>query len=268
MDKKFARSPSLAPALRACFLTLFALLVPAALHAAPQDGALRVELTTAYNFIVDSNVETPATYAPRAAYISAKIWNDGPTAITNVKAFVGDKIANTPGIYPSRVHTENPLLVGPLPDPGGDPLLSAFALTHEGGSLGVLDATREIPSIPPGGYVPVYWLVSYPNLDENDKSVTGGSKPDDDLFLEYDVWATGNDGTDDREVDVRRKVTMRSCISASSNKIFPNTANKVPLAYKELLEKFDPEWNTIEDDGTPGTSVITKGIWYDLGSVN
>jgi len=229
-------------------------------NAAPQDGAMRLELTTAYNFIVDSNVESPSTYAPRAAYISARIWNDGTVPITNVRAYIGDRIANTPGIYPSRLHPENTNITGPLA--GG-----AFALTHEGGSLGALDATRQIPSIPPGGYVPVYWLVSYPNLDVNGKSVTGGAKPNDDLYLFYDIWATGDEGVTPRTVDVRRRVTMRSCISAMANKIFPNTANKVPTQYQQILDTYSPEWNNIAADGSPGTNIRTEGIWYDLGNV-
>ncbi len=36
------------------------------LYAAAQDTDLRVEPITAYNFIVDSNVESPSTYAPAA----------------------------------------------------------------------------------------------------------------------------------------------------------------------------------------------------------
>lgn len=245
------------PLIRMVACIAIALFALSSARAATQDGALRLELTTAYNFIVDSNVESPSTYAPRAAYISAKIWNDGPTPITNVEAFVGDRIANTPGIYPSRPH---PGIVGPLP--GGE-----FSLTHEGGSLGASDATRSLDVIPPGGYVPVYWLVSYPNLDINGNSVTGGSKPDDDLFLFYDLWVRGNEGSTPREVDVRRRVNMRSCISAMANKIFPNTANKVPQLYQDILQRYAPEWSSLPQDGSPGTSVITEGIWYDLGNV-
>lgn len=247
--------------LRSAEALAFLLLSATFASAAPQDGPLRIELTTAYNFIVDSNVETPATYAPRSAYISARIWNDGATPITDVRAYIGNKINNTPGIYPSRVHDENTNITGPLT--GG-----AFALTHEGGTMGTSDATRPLGTIPPGGYIPVYWLVSYPNLDENDVSVTGGIKPDDDLFLFYDIWATGNEGATARAVDVRRRATMRSCISAMANKIFPNTANKVPQLYQDILDKFQPEWNDLPADGTPGTRIVTEGIWYDLGNVN
>jgi uncharacterized repeat protein (TIGR01451 family) len=259
MNKSLDRRSQFQSALRACSLVLLGLLAAASHHATA--SPLRIELTTAYNFIVDSNVETPSTYAPRAALISARIWNDGPTTITDVRAFVGDKTEDTPGIYPSRVHTENPDITGPLP--GG-----AFALTHEGGGLGTSDASRVLADIPPGGYVPVYWLISYPNLDINAESVTGDIKPEDDLYLYYDVWVRGEDGTQTQEADVRRRVTMRNCISAMANKIFPHTANKVPQAYQDLLEKYEPEWNNIKDDGTPGTRVITEGIWYDLGNVS
>ncbi|MCC5848416.1 MAG: DUF11 domain-containing protein [Verrucomicrobia bacterium] len=236
-------------------------LCPLLAHTANPDGPLRIEVTTAYNFIVDSNVETPATYAPRAAFISARIWNDGSQPLTDVVANIGDFSEGTPGIYPSRVHTENTDITGPLP--GG-----AFALTHEGGSMGLADATRTFSEIPAGGYVPVYWLVSYPNLDVDEKSVTGGRKPDDDLYLFYDIWVRADDGAVQREADVNRRANMRRCLSAMANKIFPNTANKVPQEYQDLLERFQPEWNNIEADGSPGTSVITEGIWYDLGNVN
>jgi len=214
-------------------------------------GPLRIEVTTAYNFIVDSNVESPSTYAPRSAYISARIWNDGVTDLTGVYAYVGN--GTTPGVYDSTTVAEGE----------GRGYWGTFSLTHEGGSLGAGDAARFVGTIPAGEYVPVYWLVSYPNLDPNGQSVTGGSKPDDDLVLDYTVWAT--DGTN--TADVPRTATMRNCISAMANKIFPNTANKVPQEYQDLLEKYEPQWNSLAADGSPGTSIVTEGIWYDLGNV-
>lgn len=93
---------------------------------------LRIEVISAYNLVVDSNVESPSTYAPRAAYLGATYHNDGTNALTDVWAYIGDYAAGTPGLYPSRAH---PPLNGPLP---GD----EFALTHEGGALGAADATR------------------------------------------------------------------------------------------------------------------------------
>ena len=219
---------------------------------------LRVEVTTAYNAIVDSNVGTPASYAPSSFYLSARVWNDGSTPMENVVVRVGDFDAGTPGIYPSRAH---PGLTGPLA--GGQ-----FALTHEGGSSGAADATRNLGTIAPGSYKPVYWLVSYPSLDINENPVTGGAKPDDDLFLYYDVWATGTANSTTYNVDRTRRIFMRSCISAMANKIFPNTANKVPQEYKDLLDRFEPAWADFPEDGSPGTSIVTEGVWYDLGNVN
>ena len=235
-----------------CLVTVGAVLIQPAAWA-----QLRIEVISAYNLVVDSNVESPSTYAPRAAYLGATYHNDGTNALTDVWAFIGDYAAGTPGTYPSRAH---PPLNGPLP---GD----EFALTHEGGALGAADATRYLGTIEPGGSVTVYWLVSYPNLDEDGKSVTGGIKPDDDLWLTYDVWGTARDGATPLEESETRTVTMRNEISAMANKIFPNGANKVPQEYLDLLQLYEPSWTNTADDGTPGTSISTEGIWYDLGNV-
>src|SRR5215207_9635166 len=53
-------------------------------YATNPSGDLRIEVITAYNFIVDSNVESPSTYAPEAATIGAKFCNDGTNDMTNV----------------------------------------------------------------------------------------------------------------------------------------------------------------------------------------
>ena len=221
-------------------------------------ASLRIEVIAAYNLVVDSNVESPSTYAPRAAYLGATYHNDGTNPLTDVWAYIGDYTAGTPGTYPSRAH---PPLDGPLP---GD----EFALTHEGGALGTADATRYLGTIDPGESVTVYWLVSYPNVDDNGDAVWGPSvKPDDDLWLEYDVWGTARDGAAPLEAVESRTVTMRNEISAMANKIFPNGANKVPDEYKALLEIYTPSWTNTAEDGTPGTLISTEGIWYDLGNV-
>jgi uncharacterized repeat protein (TIGR01451 family) len=221
-------------------------------------GQLRIDVVAAYNLVVDSNAGTPSSYAPKAAYLGAKFWNDGTQALTDVWAYIGDYAAGTPGTYPSRSHMS---LVGPLP--GGE-----FALTHEGGALGASDATRFLGTIQPGECVTVYWLVSYPHLDENGVPVWGPSvKPDDDLWLEYNVWGTAMDGAAPLEADVTRKLTMRNEISAMANKIFPNGANKVPSAYQDLLAMYEPSWTNTASDGTPGTVIFTEGVWYDLGNI-
>ncbi len=215
-------------------------------------GDLRIEPMAAYNFVVDSNVESPSTYAPRSAYVGASFHNDGTNVLTDVWAYIGDYTNNTPGIYPQRTHTG---------------LTGTFSLTHEGGSLGTTDAARYLGTIQPGESKMVYWLLSYPNLDDEGKSVTGGIKPSDDLYLEYALWSTALDGGTPVGTNVTRTATMRNEISAMANKIFPNGANKVPQEYKDLLDFYEPSWTNAYDDGTPGTFITTEGIWYDLGNV-
>ncbi len=243
------------------FFGLCVLLCAGHAWSAATDGALRVELVTTYNLTVDSNAGSPSSYAPRAAYLGATFHNDGSVPLTDVIACIGDYkggAGDTPGLYPSRVHDG---LTGPLD--GG-----AFALTHEGGSAGVSDATRYIASIPAGGSVTVYWLISYPQLDVNGIPTWGLSvKPDDDLWLQYDVWARANEGATARAVDLTRTLTMRNEISASSNLVLPNTANKVPTYYRDLLSQYVPAWTNISMDGTVGSRIVSQGVWYDLGIV-
>ncbi len=109
--------------------------------------------------------------------------------------------------------------------------------------------------------------MSYPNLDDNGDSVTGGIKPFDDLWLQYTIWGTADDGGSPLEADVPRIVTMRNEISAMANKSFPNGANKVPQEYLDLLEQYEPAWTNKAENGTPGTLIATEGVWYDLGNV-
>ena len=192
--------------------------------------------------------------------MGATFYNDGAVPLTDIIACIGDYkggAGNTPGIYPTAT---NSVLTGPL---GG-----AFALTHEGGSSGLADATRYIASIPAGGSVTIYWLVSYPQLDVNGIPTWGTSvKPDDDLRLQFDVWATASEGGTPRSVDATRTVTLRNEISASANKIFPSTANKVPAYYQQLFNQYVPAWTNVSADGTVGTRIMTEGVWYDFGNV-
>src|SRR5688572_26823788 len=95
------RSHRAHPAQLACALLVILSLVSPALTAsvaaAPSDGVLRIEPITAYNFVVDSNVETPATYAPEAATIGARFCNDGATDLANLFAYVGNYDPNSDG---------------------------------------------------------------------------------------------------------------------------------------------------------------------------
>lgn len=235
-------------------LFLFVLCVCPA-FAAIQDGSLRVEVLAGHNLVIDNN-ESPRTYAPETAFVGVKFHNSGSQPLTDIVAKIGDYkggVGDTPGVYPSRTH------VG---------LTGTFSLTHQGGSLGLADATRYIASIPAGGSVTVYWLVGYPHTDTNGVPTSGFStKPDDDLWMEYDVWATAKEGVTSRAVDVTQTVYCRQDIAASANKIFPNGANKVPQYYLDLMQQYVPAWTNKVYDGSVGTRVTTECYWYDLGVV-
>ncbi|MDJ0756510.1 MAG: SdrD B-like domain-containing protein [Ardenticatenaceae bacterium] len=224
-------------------------------QAANPNGGLRIEPFTAYNLIVDSNVETPATYAPEAFHIGAQFCNDNGTSLSDVVAYVGDYnggSGDTPGVYSSRSH------------PG---LTGTFSLTHLGGSVGTADAVRYIGDLAAGECRVQYWLVGYPRLDDNGNSVTLGIKPDDDLWLNYDLWATANNGA--LTAETTRRVTMRNEISAMANKIWPNTSSKVPNEFLQVVNDLGWSNPNVESNGPayPGQTLVMEGIWYDLGNV-
>ncbi len=259
----------------------------------PAWAALSVEIVNGYNLVVDSNVTAPPTYAPKSAYIGARICNTGDTAIDDVVAYVGDYIDgsnDTPGYFPvldsaaqsAAWDTAHPHIV----DTG------KYSLTIEADETGAADGTRYIGTLEPGECRMQYWLFSYPqcvNVDADgdgvyesnsddppcEVSITGGIKPEDDLVLDYDVWATTSTSGVSTAVETR-DFTMRNEISASANKIWPNTDSKVPNEYLEAIESVIG-WGTLGPDGQPlstgnpiypGQRVITtQGIWYDLGNV-
>src|SRR3712207_9002003 len=71
-----------------------------------------------------------------------------------------------------------------------------------------------------------------------------GIKPDDDLWLEYDIWATASDGGTPLTDSVTRQATMRNEISAAANKIWPRSEEHTSelqsrqyLVCRLLLEK-------------------------------
>jgi uncharacterized repeat protein (TIGR01451 family) len=259
-----------------CALALLSLL-GAALPASAA-GVLSVEIANGYNLVVDSNVTSPSTYGPAAAYIGARVCNTGDAPLTNVFAYTGNYnggVGSTPGTFPvfsstgDLVHTQ-------LTNTGN------YSLTLESGDLGAADGTRYIGTLGAGQCRMQYWLISYPqcvNVGGNPDappcaaSIAGGVKPDDDLSLNYDVWASA---ASTPTVSQRRDFTLRNEISASANKIWPNTTSKVPDAYLSAIQALIG-WGTLGPDGQPlsasnpvypGQRVITtQGIWYDLGNV-
>ena len=254
--------------------------------AAPAGAAtgMNVEIINGYNLIVDSNVTSPSTYAPSAAYIGARICNTGTPGVDgpldNVFANVGNYnagVGSTPGIFP-LYNSAGDLLRPHLTNTG------TYSLTLESGDTGVSDGSRYIGTLLAGQCRVEYWLFSYPacvNVGGNPDSppcaasIAGAAKPEDDLSLNYDVWATTTTVAVP-SVSSRRKFTLRNEISASANKIWPNTTSKVPDAYLAAIQALIG-WGTLGPDGQPlsagnpvypGQRVITtQGIWYDLGNV-
>ncbi len=223
--------------------------------AATSQGALRMEMITAYNFVVDSNIESPAGKSPSAAHLGVRIYNDGSTALTNVVVNIGkltDPLTSTgtPGTFESRLNPQG--------------YTGTFALQMPGGTN---DAIRLIPRIEPGQYVAQYFFVTYRLKDDLQKSVTGAANvTTDDLWLNYDIWASAYDGVTTRRVDKTNKVTMRNEISAMANKIWPNGDNKVPLEYLSAIES-SLGWRPEEGNSRIPGAVVMEGIWYDLGNV-
>ncbi len=241
----------------------FSVFKPETAVAANPSGDLRIVPITAYNFVIDSNAESPSTYAPKSATLGAQFCNDGADDLTDVSAFIGNfdpdgdtnPVDSTPGLYPARTHSG---------------LVGTFSLTHAGGTAGLHDATRYIGDIAAGDCVTQYWLVSYRQLDDLGRTVAGGVKPNDDLWLQYDVWATATDGAASVEADLTRTVWMRNEISAMANKIWPNNDGKVPQQYLDAIA-LTLGWDNIApgggNDAYPGELITTQGIWYDLGNV-
>lgn len=210
-------------------------------------------MLTYYNLVVDHNIQTPAGASPKSVYIGVKICNDGNNDMDNVFAYIGDYNNVTPGVYPTET-------------PSGMPYSGTFSFTHEGGTQ---DATRFIGNLPGGECVTQYWLVSYPLVDANNNPVFGAnSNQNDDLRLSYDVWASGLDNGNFREAHDSKTVQLRAQISASANKIWPNTTSHVPNQFLNAFPDKELGWRQTTNVTHPGASVVLEGIWFDCGTVN
>jgi hypothetical protein len=82
--------------------------------------------------------------------------------------------------------------------------------------------------------------------------VTGGVRPNDDLWLTYFFWATSGP-TSNNASYVWNPVTMRSEISAMANKIWPNGDNKVPDQYVNAIQQV-LGWDTWTPNGSGSTA--------------
>jgi LPXTG-site transpeptidase (sortase) family protein len=256
-----------------------ALNAPSSSHSSFASG-LVITPITAYNVIVDSNVLSPSSYGPNSATLGAKYCNTSGSAMTDVWAYIGNRTANTPGVYPvitpaqAAINTGNAALGSAnTTDYGG----TIFSLKHAGGSLGISDASRYLGTLQPGECRTEYWLITYPRIactngqpcntsNPTKMDVTGGVKPDDDLWLQYDFWGKTGATTE----YYTRYLTMRNEISAMANKIWPNGDNKVPPEYIAAIQQVTG-WSTWTPSGSnvayPGQVATSQGIWYDFGNI-
>jgi protocatechuate 3,4-dioxygenase beta subunit len=236
--------------LAALIFSVFHSLVNQTIYA--NDPPLKVEIQAAYNLVVDSNVSSPSTYAPRVATVAGRFCNTSGEPMTNVYGYIGNHATQTAGEYPATTDW--------VIDPG-----RAYAFTHIGGAVGTADATRYIGDLAPGECKVQYWSFTYPACahDASGNPVeppctttpTWGSsiKPDDELSMRFDMWATADGSGGPFADNASWTMTTRNEISAMANKIMPNP---------------DGHWfNTDTSVVTPGSVITTNGVLYTLGNV-
>ncbi|MFN8453783.1 MAG: hypothetical protein U0401_03780 [Anaerolineae bacterium] len=216
-------------------------------------GTLTVEIIAGYNLVVDSNVESPSSYAPSVATVAGKFCNTGDAPLTDVQTFIGDYkggVGDTPGIYPTR-NSADAAFIAQHPHLANTGI---YSFSHVGGAIGRRDASRFVGTLAPGECRIQYWHFSYPrraNPNNSGVAVWGNTNdPNDDLWLNFDVWGTAAGGV---SVGATRKATMRNEITAMANKIEPNGG----------------VWfNTDTSMVKPGTLITSNGVRYELGVIN
>ncbi len=237
-------------------LLLLSAMLPFPARTVQAAGTLQVEIVAAYNLVVDSNVASPSTYAPRVATVIGKFCNTGDAPLTGVYGFIGD--GTTPGIYPSR-------------DSASDPEFQSgqkwnylyntglYAFRHLGPRG---DATRYMGTIPAGACRYQYWSFEYPACENlggtwQEPPCAAGTdplwgdsiKPDDDFSLQFVIWGTSDQGN----ANATWTMTIRNEISAMANKIKPNP---------------DGQWfNTKSDTIGVGQVITSNGILYEFGNI-
>jgi uncharacterized repeat protein (TIGR01451 family) len=248
-------------------------------------GALSIDIIAGHNLVVDSNATSPATYAPKAAFVGATVCNTGDAALADVFLNIGDYkggVGDTPGIFPAKNSDDGFRPAGWVSTQLNN--TGSYSYTLESGNAGIGDASRYIGTLDPDECRVEYWLISYPqcvNVNKQpqdppcDVKLTGGIGPEDDLSLDYDIWATTTTSGVATAASTA-DFTMRNEISAAANKIWPNTASKVPDEYLAAIESV-VGWGTLGPDGQPLSTtdtvypgerlITTQGIWYDLGNV-
>ncbi len=215
-------------------------------------GELTVEIIAGHNLVVDSNVKSPSTYGPEVATVIGKFCNKGLTELSNVYGYIGNFSSGTPGDYPAFDSATLPTGHA-LKDSG------LYFFTHMGGSSGQADGARMIGNLAPGSCNVQYWHIVYPQCEGMTAAPCSGeavwglpSDPNDDLSLQFDMWAKADNGIVAAPKSFWMK--LRNEISAMANKIEPNP---------------DGMWfNTKSSTVRPGEIITSNGVNYELGNVN
>jgi hypothetical protein len=214
------------------------------LHASNPDGDLEIEIISGYNLSVDNQSGS----SPNAVYIGARVCNNGTNDLNGVAVFIGDHAADTPGQYPVRGHSG---------------LDGTFSLEHQGASS---DASRHIGDLAAGECVVQYWLVSYPLEDHQGKSVVLGEELDDDLWLNYDVWAKAVDAGTTLTAAETGKFYLRSQDPIANSRIWKHADNKIPAEYQAIAASINTGGG-LNNVSIPGKSVQVGGLWQHVGTV-
>ncbi|MEL7535287.1 MAG: hypothetical protein AAFN10_28580 [Bacteroidota bacterium] len=207
------------------------------------NGDLEIQLLSASNLIVAQDDK-----GPELVYLGAKITNRGDNPLTELSVSIGDFDAGTAGIYPTRQHTG---------------LSGSLALTH----LGPSDAFRYIGELGPGESTVQYWLVEYPRTDQNGLSVSLTDAIDDDLWLEYDVWANAKDAGADLLANTSQSLHFRSQARKSDIQTRALGVEDIPSEYTDFLQSVVSENSSNTPSATAGQKIIIP-VWYQLGDVN
>ncbi|MFK7924180.1 MAG: SdrD B-like domain-containing protein [Bacteroidia bacterium] len=227
-------------------MLFFGLLSVNTIVAGNPDGDLEIQLLSGSNLII-----APNGTGPELIYIGAKITNNGQDALTDISISIGDFDKNTPGIYPSREHTG---------------LSGKLALSHQNAGGNYSDANRYVADLAPGKSLVQYWLVEYPRTDQNGTSVSLTDLTEDDLWLEYDVWATAKDASANLAANTSQILNFRSQTINTKSQAWGMDRAELPTEYADLLASIDG-WDTNNQNVALAGQSIVIPVWHQLGTV-
>lgn len=210
------------------------------------DGDLAIQLLSGANLVVESNAN-----GPELVYLGAKITNNGDNTLTDLSINIGDFDAQTAGVYPARTHAG---------------LNGSLSLKHLGTNSTLSDAFRYIGDLAPGESSVQYWLVEYPQTDQNGTLVSLAEGIEDDLWLEYDVWASAQDAGAALMANTSQKLNFRLEERKADILVNEPNAQNIPPQYADLLQSI---LGTVDQNSSPAIAgqKLVVPVWNQLGQV-